>query len=324
MISPFKLNATLGRDYNADLDDTLRTKKALQKIGLFETPSYGMTEFPDEPLFKGIEKFQDQYNLQKDGIMKPDGETAAKLGRVLAENENRKTYPVPNALSLTAEVGFGRANKPHDIFSLSRALAWAGYPHGSERSTTDNSPQVDGLSDAIKQFQKTAGLKVDGWTRPHGETEDALNHSLQPKIEASKAAANARSELTDSTGTLNSQTGDQQAVAQAAIPAIVYRVAEFFGMAVMAAWAWWQSMTSSEQEKIKKQVSGQRTDNDGGDNDQCEYLHYEVDIPKCRAIERARGKQAAQRCYTTANERYAACLKGVPLDRLPPLDTWNN
>ena len=29
MISPFKLNATLGRDYNADLGDTLRIKNAL-------------------------------------------------------------------------------------------------------------------------------------------------------------------------------------------------------------------------------------------------------------------------------------------------------
>tara|TARA_B100000965_G_scaffold381828_2_gene379644 strand:+ start:9096 stop:9452 length:357 start_codon:yes stop_codon:yes gene_type:complete len=78
VISPFKLNATLGRDYNADLDDTLRTKKALQKIGLFETPSYGMTEFPDEPLFKGIEKFQARHGLKQDGIMKQDGETARR------------------------------------------------------------------------------------------------------------------------------------------------------------------------------------------------------------------------------------------------------
>ena len=46
--SPFKLNATLGRTYNADLDDVLRTKQALGKLGHFEMPSYGMTEYPDE------------------------------------------------------------------------------------------------------------------------------------------------------------------------------------------------------------------------------------------------------------------------------------
>ncbi|MAO57165.1 MAG: hypothetical protein CMM61_15925 [Rhodospirillaceae bacterium] len=95
MISPFKLNATLGRDYNADLDDTLRTKKALQKIGLFETPSYGMTEFPDEPLFKGIEKFQARHGLKQDGIMKQDGETATKLGQVLARNANNEEKKRP-------------------------------------------------------------------------------------------------------------------------------------------------------------------------------------------------------------------------------------
>lgn len=324
MISPFKLNATLGRDYNADLGDTLRIKNALKKIGLFETPSYGMTEFPDEPLFKAIERFQERHGLKQDGVIKPDEETATKLGQVLAENKNRKTYRVPNALGLTSEVGYGRTNKPQDTFTVSQALTWAGYPHSRSLSATDNAHWADGFSDAVKRLQKTAGLKVDGWLRPHGETEKALNRTLQPKVQALKAVANSQNEESDQSGGQLPQGGEQHAAAPAAIPAIVYRVAEFFGMAVMAAWAWWKSMTNSQQELIKKQVSGQRTGNDGGDSDQCEYLHYEVDIPKCRAIERARGKQAAQRCYTTANERYAACLKGVPLDRLPPLDTWNN
>ena len=55
--------------------------------------------------------------------------------------------------------------------------------------------------------------------------------------------------------------------------------------------------------------------------DQCDHQYYEVDIPVCRAIAKRRGKDAARRCYASAAERYAACLRGDPV---PPLDTYNN
>ena len=53
----------------------------------------------------------------------------------------------------------------------------------------------------------------------------------------------------------------------------------------------------------------------------CDKQYYEVDIPTCRGISRSRGPMAAQRCYASAAERYAACLAGKPI---PPLDTRNN
>jgi len=83
MFEPFKLKSTLGRDYLADEDDTLEAKKAFKRIGYMETPSYGLTKYPDEPLFKAIEEFQNDAGLMRDGVMKPDGETANALGFVL-------------------------------------------------------------------------------------------------------------------------------------------------------------------------------------------------------------------------------------------------
>jgi hypothetical protein len=53
----------------------------------------------------------------------------------------------------------------------------------------------------------------------------------------------------------------------------------------------------------------------------CDNIYYNIDIPTCRAIARKRGNAAAQRCYASAAERYAACLRG---QQMPPLDTWNN
>ncbi|MAN80988.1 MAG: hypothetical protein CMM77_13085 [Rhodospirillaceae bacterium] len=322
MISPFKLNATLGRSYNADPDDTLRAKKVLKSLGLFETPSYGITEFPDAALFKGIEGFQERHGLRRDGIMKPEGETATKLGQVLEAKEDLKSRPLPNALGLTAEVGSGRANLPHDKFSASQALAWAGFPHERTTSVEGGIPEKS-LTKAVKQFQKSANLKVDGWLRPYGETENALNEKLQSKIQSLKAHSGTQGEYGEQEGR-PATTGDQQAFLQT-LPSIAYAVAEFFGISLMTAWTWWQSMSLEQKDKIKKQISGfGANDGDGDRDEQCDYLHYEVDIPKCNAVGRKYGKEAAQRCYHTANNRYAACRKGVPLNQLPPLDVWNH
>ncbi len=321
MFTPFKLNTTLGRAYNANLDDTFRTKQALAKLGHYEMPGYGFDEYPDEPLFQGIEELQELHGLQQDGIIKPDGETATKLGQVLAEKMSRKVQPVPNALGLTADVGINRTNTPHDTFSVSQALDWAGFPNSVVKGHSPTTV-TGGLTGTIKRFQKSEGLKVDGWLHPFGETEKALNFVLKPKVETLNTASIPQGGPADTPEAPSAQAGQQQAMAPVAIPAIIYEVAQYFGMAVMAAWAWWQSMTSSQQEQIKKQMAGQNSG--GGDEEICDHLHYEVDRPVCNEIKRKRGSEAAQRCYASANERYAACLKGVPLDRLPPLDIWNN
>ena len=56
---------------------------------------------------------------------------------------------------------------------------------------------------------------------------------------------------------------------------------------------------------------------------QCDYLHYEVDIPVCNGISRKRGADAARRCFASAAQRYASCLRG---EKIPALDTtvWRN
>jgi uncharacterized protein RhaS with RHS repeats len=62
-----------------------------------------------------------------------------------------------------------------------------------------------------------------------------------------------------------------------------------------------------------------RKDSSGGDRR--DELYYNVDIPVCKAIARRRGKQAAEKCYASAAQRYGNCIAGRPM---PPLDTWNN
>lgn len=108
--SPFRLMSTIGSSYRVDPDDTRRTKKTLRELGYYETPSYGITPYPDERMFQGLEDFQDDFDLYRDGIMTTDGETVEKLNEVLdfksrlsgasaQSTVGGKTQPIPSILS---------------------------------------------------------------------------------------------------------------------------------------------------------------------------------------------------------------------------------
>ena len=95
MYPPFNIKSTLSASNSVDLDDSLNAKKAFNKLGYYPTPSYGITQYPDQPLFDGIKKFQSDHGLQKDGVMKPGGETAQTLGKVLEQKKQSAATPKP-------------------------------------------------------------------------------------------------------------------------------------------------------------------------------------------------------------------------------------
>jgi len=313
VFKPFSLKSRVGPDSNMDLDDVLRTKKALNGLGYMPLPRYGLTPYPDKTMINGIRSFQRDGGLRVDGVMKPDGPTLGRLNRILLGDSKSKYSP--DIFGIGGEVGRNHTNGSLDILSTRRALDLIGSgpsPSGSNKARADS-----GLFDAVKRFQQKSNLKVDGWMRPGGETETELNLKTSSLLQ--KRSTNSEQSDPDK------KAGKLKQVAAAFIPPIVYAIAEFFGMTVIAAWAWWQTMSEAERKKVRAQVKGGNSDaQDNPNEDDCRHLHYNIDIPVCRAIKRKRGKQAAARCYASASERYAACLRGVPKDRLPPLITWNN
>jgi len=146
------------------------------------------------------------------------------------------------------------------------------------RQTGENNARTDnGLFDAVKRFQQKSNLKVDGWMRPGGETETELNlkaSSLLQKLSSKSGQPGS-----------GSNVGKLKQVAAAFIPPTVFAIAEFFGMTVLAALAWWHTMSDAERKKVRAQVKGGNTDetDDPGENDY-DHLHYKVDIPVCNAI----------------------------------------
>jgi hypothetical protein len=213
---PFRLKRVLDADSSVDLDDSLRAKKAFRESGFFKTPRYGVTPYPDAPLFDAIRGFQSANGLRRDGIMKPDGETATRLGAVLAERQQprrRRPDPVrpkpalpkparpnkpnlfetaarlkrgrsaPNTFGLFDTVGAGRRNRPSDVLAAKRSLAWAGaFPRAKTLDVRLAGAIDDGLFGALRRFQQSTGLKIDGFMRPGGETETALDKLISPMV----------------------------------------------------------------------------------------------------------------------------------------------
>jgi len=78
-----KVNDDVAGNVPVDPDDTLKVKKALNRIGRYPVPSYGMTKYPDQPMLDGIKQIQRDHNLFLDGTIKPKGPTESAINKEL-------------------------------------------------------------------------------------------------------------------------------------------------------------------------------------------------------------------------------------------------
>ncbi len=107
---PFDIRKTIAETVNVNPDDTLRTKRALGRLGYYEPPkshgkSIGFTDIPDENLFVGLRRFQQDQGLKRDGVMKPGGPTAIRLGRAISQVFAERHKPVPTSISEAGRLG---------------------------------------------------------------------------------------------------------------------------------------------------------------------------------------------------------------------------
>jgi hypothetical protein len=86
-----------------------------------------MTPYPDEPLFEAIENFQGDLRLRRDGVMKPEGETAMALGEVVgAANRSNNDFAPPSLLAAKPE---GNGKKCYSRWKREHGncVKWAPY-----------------------------------------------------------------------------------------------------------------------------------------------------------------------------------------------------
>lgn len=81
-------------------------------------------------------------------------------------------------LTLNQPLGTNYRADPQDIMNTKRALSRLGHypipPHRGIDDWTD-----DAMFEGIRAFQKDNGLKVDGFMRPGGPTESAINDKIE-------------------------------------------------------------------------------------------------------------------------------------------------
>jgi len=99
----FPLNGRVDADAAMDPDDALRVKTALKALGLYRRPEGGVTPYADPDLFQGLRAFQRDHGLREDGVMKPDGPTAERLGKAVAEMSEGNGPRPPRKPTLTAK-----------------------------------------------------------------------------------------------------------------------------------------------------------------------------------------------------------------------------
>lgn len=130
----FTLNKEVSRTTaDIDADDVLNTKKELNGLGYYKPDEkIGMNKFTDEGLFGGIGKFQQDNKLKVDEVMKPGGETEAKINEIKQSkkentptsifgnkdansNQNfRKTYEIQKQVSKESEITKALSNRNNE------------------------------------------------------------------------------------------------------------------------------------------------------------------------------------------------------------------
>jgi hypothetical protein len=83
--SPFRLREAVESNVSVTPQDSKRTKRALNRLGYLKTPEWGLTGYPTEDMFDGLETFQRDHKLRPDRMMRPEGPTERMLEKRLAE-----------------------------------------------------------------------------------------------------------------------------------------------------------------------------------------------------------------------------------------------
>ncbi len=79
MSNLYKLKSIIDENANADGEDVQAVKSALDGLGYYEKPEWGITPYVDRAMFDAIERFQVDHDLKRDRVMKPGGETEKEL-----------------------------------------------------------------------------------------------------------------------------------------------------------------------------------------------------------------------------------------------------
>jgi hypothetical protein len=151
------LKDRVGKDNSVEPEDTLKTKAALKAINYYNEPDYGMTPYPDVPMFKGIGEFQTDNKLYFDEIMNPGGEPETAINKVLFELPKppsavyRGAKPKPQLMSTNPKE---RAPTRKEEISLLRAQYYDLEDEEVELLARNPHPQSSEVDTRLKEIEE--------------------------------------------------------------------------------------------------------------------------------------------------------------------------
>ena len=166
-------------------DDAVRTKTALQRLGYYKPPSFGINQFMDDAMLRGLKRFQTENGLEADGEARPGGPTERLINASLREREK----PTPSPFGLDGPVGTGAVNDPWDVKRVKWALSNTGYYPPHKPLTGEARDDVD-FERGLSNLQRDFNLRRDRVMNPGGPTANILDRLV-------KSEASPRAMLTD-------------------------------------------------------------------------------------------------------------------------------
>lgn len=98
MTNRFSVKSPLASNTNVDLDDAMKTKIALRRLGYYKAPGYGMTPYPDAQLFEAVSGLQRDKGIRRTGEVRPGDDTEKAIRLALNETS-------PHASETAEETG---------------------------------------------------------------------------------------------------------------------------------------------------------------------------------------------------------------------------
>ena len=192
---PFRVGRTIARNASADQNDTINVKRALQALGSYEEPAWGLSPWPDEPMFQGIRAFQVDNGLRPDGVIKPNGSTERTLDESLRNRyEKNRSSRETAGLSVTKRDGRRRDRKETSLGTATRAQlsapqavtngrfipASSGYRPGADWPN----PTAWALREAGRTAGGLLGLTNEGAAESQAKSESQMRGCKATKKEA--------------------------------------------------------------------------------------------------------------------------------------------
>ncbi|MDP4796224.1 MAG: phage minor head protein [Rhodospirillales bacterium] len=138
MTTNFSVKSLLASNTNVDLDDSMKTKLALRRLGYYKTPSYGMTSYPDAQLFVAVGDLQADKGMRRTGEIRPGDDTEKAIRMALdATSPNVLDNPAKSGKYIWRTRGDGKVRSKHAERD-GKVFDWDNPPEGGHPGEAPN------------------------------------------------------------------------------------------------------------------------------------------------------------------------------------------